>query len=148
MEIANKLRLEDNNFNISTWEDAAEMVIAMRELGNKESLIILALILLVGVIGVVNIIVLSALERLEEIGTMKAMGMEEMEIVKVFAIEAAGIGLIAGIFACGFALLIIAFLSRYGLNINALGGIDNSFGIPVMGRIYGIWNLPAFFYLF
>ncbi|MFW6028939.1 MAG: FtsX-like permease family protein [Halanaerobiales bacterium] len=144
---ADKVSFEDSGLITRTWEDAAEMVIALRELGKKESIIILGLILVIGAIGVVNIIALSALERIKEIGTMKAMGLEESEIVKVFAIEAAGVGLIGSIFASSLGILIIGFLSRFGININSLGGIENSFGIPVMGRIYGIWNLHTFFFL-
>ena len=48
-------------------------------------------ILVIALVGVTNTILLGTMERTREIGTMKAMGMREGEIVRLFLLEATGI---------------------------------------------------------
>jgi putative ABC transport system permease protein len=59
---------------------------------------IAAISLLVGGIGITNTMYTSVLERTKEIGTMKAVGAKNSDILKIFLIESGLIGLIGGIF--------------------------------------------------
>jgi len=53
---------------------------------------------LVGGIGIANTMYTSVLERKKEIGTMKAVGAKNSDIMKVFLIESGVLGIIGGIF--------------------------------------------------
>jgi putative ABC transport system permease protein len=53
--------------------------------------------LLVGGIGIANTMYTSVLERTKEIGTMKAIGAKNSDIMKIFIIESGMLGLIGGI---------------------------------------------------
>ncbi len=141
--------LGDNGLIARSYEDAAEILVAMELWGKLETYFILGLILLVGAIGIINVIILSALERTEEIGMMKAMGLKEGEIVRVFLVEAGGIGLIGGIIGCGLGALGVAYLSTYGFRLDTLyGGVELAMGIPILGRMYGVWNPSSFVIIF
>jgi len=58
---------------------------------------IAAISLIVGGIGIANTMYTSVLERTKEIGTMKAVGARNSDILKVFLIESGFLGLIGGI---------------------------------------------------
>ena len=131
-----------------SWEASAEMMIAMETVGQIENYVILGLILLIGAVGIVNVIILSALERVEEIGMMKAMGLKEKEIVKIFSYEATGIGLIGSSLGCFIAGIVNYFFTRYGVAMDAIITEDTTYGIPILGRLYGSWNLNAFIFIF
>ena len=102
-------------------------------------------------IGIVNNVILSALERTSEIGMMKALGMKEWEIVFVFMVEATGIGILGGLLGCLLGFIGVNWLVNNGLNFARImgEGLDwSEYGVPVLERIYGVWNYPAFSYIF
>jgi len=144
-------KLTDTGFVVYSWEDASEMLLAMREFAELEILFIMILIVIVGAIGIINLVVLSAIERVEEIGMMKAMGLKESEIVKVFLLEAGGVGVLGGIIGSVLGAIGIGLLSRIGLDLYLIyGDVIVDMGFPIMGKMYGTWNLPlfAFFFIF
>jgi putative ABC transport system permease protein len=80
---------------------------------------IAAISLLVGAIGIANTMFTSVMERTKQIGTIKALGATNFEIMKLFLFESAMIGLIGG--------LIGVFLGFIG------SGIISELGIRMMG---------------
>ncbi len=82
---------------------------------------IAAISLIVGGVGIANTMYTSVLERTKEIGTMKALGAHNRDILKVFITESALLGLIGGM---GGALLGLALaFAVSGIASKALGGI-------------------------
>jgi len=141
--------IADKELTVRTWQESAKMVMAMREAGQLENIVLLGLILLIGAVGIINVVILSALERMEEIGMMKALGLLERSIVKVFALEAVGIGIIGGLLGCGLGAVVIAFFNKYGISLATFGMSEElHYGIPIVDRLYGAWNPPAFLLIF
>ncbi len=138
----------ESGLTARSWEDSAEMMLAMEAVGQIENYVILGLILLIGAVGIVNVIILSALERMEEIGMMKAMGLKEKEIVKVFSFEATGIGLIGSSIGCLVGGIVNYFFTRYGVAMDMIITEDTTYGIPILGRLYGSWNPSAYLFIF
>lgn len=141
------------NLHAYSWRQSAEVVIAMSDAQNVENQMVLGIILIIAAVGIVNTVILSALERMEETGMMKALGLKEWEIVYVFALEAAGIGLLGGLMGCLAGGIGVGLLHTYGFDIFALGGamsenLGSSFGIPVIDKIYGGVNPGAFIFVF
>ena len=80
---------------------------------------------------------------------MKAMGLKELEIVKVFFLEAGGIGLVGGVIGCGLGAIGTAFLNIYGVDLQLLyGDLTMEMGVPILGKIYGVWNPSSFIMFF
>jgi len=132
-----------------TYREAEEMLQHLEAWVNLENYVILLLILLIGTIGIVNIIVLSALERTREIGIMKAMGLKEKEIVRIFSLEAGGIGLFGGLLGCLLGAFVVGLLAWLGLDIRLIyGDALDGIGIPMTGRLYGVWNQASFILIF
>ncbi len=137
----------DNNFKIIPWYYLEAVAVNQaKQAGNN---LILAIILLIAAIGIINSVILSALERVRETGMMKAMGMEEKKIVSVFVIESTGIAALGALFGCGLAAGAVALLYEYGIDYSGFfdGGLGE-YGIPVIGPIYGVWNLKTFLFVF
>jgi len=131
-----------------SWEESAKTVIAMSAAQDAETAITLTVILMIGMIGIINNVILSALERTREIGMMKALGMREWEIVLVFMVEATGVGIIGGLAGCLSGAAGVEYMVKYGYSLNYIGGDMSVYGIPLMDKIYGVWNLSSFVFIF
>ncbi|NLM97585.1 MAG: ABC transporter permease, partial [Halanaerobiaceae bacterium] len=106
-----------------------------------EKQVILAIILTIAAIAIINTVILAALERMTEIGMMKAQGLQNHELVYTFVMESTGIGIIGGIIGMIIGIIAVWLMSRYGVDFNALVGMDMaSFGLPILGKTYGVWN--------
>jgi putative ABC transport system permease protein len=141
---------QKKNINIKaySWRESAKTVIAMSAAQNAETAVVLTVILMIGMIGIINNVILSALERTREIGMMKALGMREWEIVLVFMIEACGVGIIGGLAGCLLGAAGVGWMVKYGYDLSYIGGDMSLYGIPILDKIYGVWNLSSFVFIF
>jgi putative ABC transport system permease protein len=98
-------------------------------------------------VGIINNIILSALERTAEIGMMKALGMREWEIIFVFMVEATGIGIVGGLMGCLLGAAGVGWLVKYGYDVSSAGLDISQYGIPLLNKIYGVWNYSAFVFI-
>jgi len=78
--------------------------------------------LVVAGIGIANTMYMSIMERTREIGIMKAIGASNRNIIEIFLMEAALIGLVGGIIGdllgVGLSEVLGAVLKSYGLNFS------------------------------
>ncbi|MFW6266610.1 MAG: ABC transporter permease [Halanaerobiales bacterium] len=133
-----------------TWRDSASALISLTRMQAIENKIILSIILIIAAVGIINTVILAGIERVEEIGMMKAMGMKRWEIVSSFVLESTGIGIIGGGIGCLAAYIAVALFHRYGIDFFNMFGMGEmpTFGFPIIGRIYGVWNPTAFIFMF
>lgn len=132
-----------------SWKDVARTLVTMLEMQDIETQVILAIILTLAAVGIINTVILSALERMEELGMMKAMGMQEKEIVFTFLGEAAGIGVIGGIIGIIMGIIALVVFNFYGLDMSTLtAGGDMNYGFPLSGTIYAGLELNSFIFVF
>ncbi|MCG8515828.1 MAG: ABC transporter permease [Halanaerobiales bacterium] len=145
--LANSLKTINDSLAVYSWDQLEAVSIAgAKQMGNQ---LIMVIILLIAAIAIINTVILTALERMEEIGMMKALGLQEKEIIYTFVLESTGIGILGGIIGVMIGVFGVGLFARYGLDLGALTGLDiSSFGIPVLGKMYGVWNLEAFLYVF
>jgi len=107
-EIKRKLRSErdekegDETFRVQTSEQLLETFSSIFAVVQAVLVGIAAISLLVGGIGIMNTMYTSVLERTREIGTMKAIGAKNSDILSLFLIESGLLGLVGG--AIGIAI--------------------------------------------
>ena len=147
-KLAESFKNKNLDLKAYSWKESAASVIALSAAKKGGIGAVLSVVLLIGMLGIINNVILSALERTEEIGMMKALGMREWEIVFVFMVEATGIGVLGGLAGCLLGYAGVSWLVKYGFSIAYIGGDGSDFGIPILDRIYGTWNYPAFSFLF
>ncbi|MBM7555934.1 ABC transporter permease [Halanaerobacter jeridensis] len=139
--------MQEKELAVHSWRDSAESVIAMSKAQNIETGFMMGIILIIAAIGIVNTVILSALERTKEIGMMKALGFKKKEIILIFMIEAAGIGVLGGIIGLLLSGVGVYYLTTVGINLSALLG-EQTFGLPVIGHLYGIYAPWHFGFIF
>jgi len=132
-----KLQFPGFQFRIKPWQEAADAVIANVQMKRIFVYVLLLLVAIIAVIGIVNSILLATLERVREIGILKAMGMTEAEITRLFAYEAIGLGLFGGLIGTIFAVLTNLYMVNVGIDIAKVYGQSFSFSVD---KIYGVWN--------
>ena len=140
-------RLGGSAFEARSYRDASEFLVSMEAWGLLEAYVILALFLVVGAIGIISAIVLSATERVREIGMMKALGLKESEIVRVFLLEAGGMGAIGAFMGCVLGAVVVFWLTSYGMSLEVFLDLG-SMGVPLGDRIYGAWSPSSFVMIF
>ncbi len=97
---------KNQDFTILTPEELLESFGVVLNIITAFLLGVAGISLLVGGIGIANTMYTSVLERTREIGTMKAIGAKNSDILSIFLIESGLLGLIGGILgvALGFAI--------------------------------------------
>jgi putative ABC transport system permease protein len=136
----------DYKFKIKTWREAAAALIADIMLHRQFGAIFMFLVFVIATIGVVNSILLSSLERVREIGLLKAMGMTEGDITRLFCYEALGLGFIGGLIGVILAVVLNIYLVNVGIDYEAMFGNMNV-GFPI-SKMHGAWNWGVILWAF
>ena len=123
--LENKLRKDRNEkrgqetFSVQTPSQGVATVNTTLNIINLIVVGIAAISLLIGAIGIGNTMYTSILERTKEIGTMKAIGAQNNDILFIFMIESGLLGLVGGIAGAAVGL---------GLAFAASAGANTAFG--------------------
>lgn len=146
------IREDDRDFSVSASKSMAESVTEMTSSMTLFLGAIAAVSLLVGAVGIANTMFTSVLEKTKEIGTMKAIGAKNRDILMIFLFNSAMVGLVGGI----LGVILGAFVSTLFplLGMTMMGGGDSglylapdlmAFGLIlaiVIGVISGV--VPAY----
>jgi len=141
----------DETFAVSTAKDLIETFGSVLNIVQVVVIGLAAISLLVGGVGIMNTMYMAVMERTREIGTMKAIGATNADILTIFLFESGVLGMIGGLIGVGIGLGLsktveIVVVQFYGtpliqahISLALVGGaIAFSF---VVGMISGI--LPA-----
>lgn len=133
------------NSEISAYPWDELEAISFAGLKKSANQLIMFVILLIAAIAIINTVILAALERIQEIGMMKALGLKNNEIVYSFVLESLGIAILGSVIGLLFGWIGVFFLNKYGFDFTALTSMDlASFGMPIIGKLYGVWNWNSF----
>lgn len=97
--------------NINQIMEAVELVVGVL---NQVGLVIFAILLVVTMVGITNTFRMMMIERTKEIGTMRAFGMHQRQVKRIFLWEAVFLGLlgcIAGLVLSGLIALVVGSIS-------------------------------------
>ncbi len=143
------LDLGEEDFSVQTPAQTLESVNTILNVVNLIVSGIAMISLIVGGIGIMNTMYTSVLERTKEIGTMKAVGAKNSDILLLFLIEAGLLGLVGGIigaligagFAFGVSLIANTFLGNDILVVKfslplILGAISFSFFVGMASGFF------------
>jgi len=101
-----------------------------------------AISLLVGGIGIMNIMLVSVTERIREVGLRKALGAKPRDIMLQFLAESVTLttagGLIGGALGFLLALVIIAVMNYYKLNVPYTVSLEAFVGAAIVSAFIGI----------
>ena len=72
-----------------------------------------------GAFIITNILMMVVLERKKEIGILKSMGLRRIEVMRLFLVEGAVLGVVGSAIGAALGLVICFILSRYGLDFSS-----------------------------
>ena len=110
-----KEKLGEEDFKVQTPLQSLSAVNTILDVVNVIVIGIAAISLLIGGIGIANTMYTSVLERTKEIGTMKAIGAKNSDIMKIFMLESGIFGLVGGTLGAMFGLF-LSWIVSYGAN--------------------------------
>jgi ABC-type lipoprotein release transport system permease subunit len=92
------------------------------------------ILLMMGGIGILNLMLMAVFERTREMGVLAAMGMKGRQIMALFVLEGAFIGLFGAIIGCLFSWLLILWIGQKGIDFSSIYGGD----LGQAGEIYAL----------
>ncbi len=129
------------NLTLVSWiEDVPDYVGASRQ-DQVTNRIFIVLLFILAFIGIANTMLMSVLERTREIGMLRAMGMNDLSILKLFLYEAGLIGLIGSLIGIMAGILINLYMVNVGIDYSkALEKFGTDYGYRVVGYFKAAWN--------
>jgi putative ABC transport system permease protein len=116
-------------YEVHTWQELQPFVrdVIRRQ---KFMLALISSILFVIILtGIINTMLMSVFERVREVGTMLAVGVRRLQVLRLFLLEAVVLGVVGGMGGVGLGALIVGVLGARGIPIENIGT-----GGPVMLR--------------
>ena len=126
------IQKDDQDFTVRASKSMAESVTEMTSSMTLFLGAIAAVSLLVGSVGIANTMFTSVLEKTKEIGTMKAIGAKNMDILMIFLFNSAMVGLVGGI----LGVILGAFVSS--ALVTMMGNMAEGGGISIFLAIEGL----------
>lgn len=128
---------------ISTWQEEGADFLSISQAKKAAQYVLIFFIILIGIIGTTNTLLIAVFERIREIGTLKAIGMTDGEIMKLFITEGLLIGVAGSLAGVLFGVLLNYYFVTYGTNWSALLPKDMNWGYRVSGVIKSSWNITS-----
>ena len=120
--ISRHLTEDTKDFRISSSQSTLETMSDITQTISSFLTAIAAVSLLVGSVGIANTMFTSVLEKTKEIGIMKAIGAKNGDIMMIFLLDSAIVGLVGGLLGIGLGTGISSLLPLLGMGIMGMGG--------------------------
>jgi putative ABC transport system permease protein len=127
------------SLDVRTWEDWSGDYLVHARTDRQNMKVLLGIVGVIAALGIINSVLLAGLERTREIGTLKALGMTEGQLTRLFMLEGLGIGLLGGSLGAVLGAAAVAYLATVGVDYSQLT-TDYDFGMAVEGPLRGAWN--------
>jgi putative ABC transport system permease protein len=120
--IAEKLRAAlGPAYEVHTWQELQPFV---RDVIRRQQFVLALISTILFVIimtGIINTMLMSVFERVREIGTMLAVGVRRRQVLGLFLLEAAVLGLVGGVGGVGLGAAMVGVLRMRGIVMENLG---------------------------
>ncbi|MCG8570619.1 MAG: FtsX-like permease family protein [Spirochaetes bacterium] len=141
--LANMAEPLPDHLTLVSWEEDAKDFLAMAAGDTYGTYVIIGFLMILAIAGIANTMLMAVLERTKEIGMVRALGLTDGQVTRLYIYESMLIGLIGG--ALG---LITASLFNYfymipiGIDLTAMleEGFEDGFGYRVTGITRSAWN--------
>lgn len=110
-----------DEYEVHTWRELQPFV---RDIIFRQRVVLsgIAVVLFVIVItGIINTMLMSVFERVREIGTMLAVGMRRRQVLTLFLLEAAVLGVLGGVFGAAAGRAVLFAMAAEGIDISLSG---------------------------
>ena len=127
---------------VVSWRDEGADFLAISQVKQKAQGVFVFFIILIGIIGTANTVLISVYEKVREIGTLKALGMTDGEVLRLFVAEGVLIGLFGSLVGVALGALGNWYFVVHGLDLTKLYG-EMEYGYRVLGTVHSVWSLKS-----
>lgn len=132
------------NAESQTWAQAFPELRSAIEMKSGVMQFFSLIILLIAGIGVLNLLLMAVFERTREIGLLGAMGMKPAQIMTLFIIEGAMLGLLGALIGEALGIGLNAIFSVVGFDYSQFSSLTDYMAL-ITGRIYTDLALESVF---
>ncbi len=118
-EIADRINKETSYYTES-WQKAFRNFLQLFKIQNYITYMIVFAILIVSAFGIFNIIMMTVLEKKRDIAILKALGYENVDIIKIFVFHGITIGFLGAILGSFLGYAIQEFLASVNVSVEGL----------------------------
>lgn len=105
-----------------TWRDLNQVMIQSVEMGMSFYIILDAIVMLIVAVIIANTLLMAVFERIREMGILAALGMKGRQIMTMFLLEGAILGIAGIILGALIGLGGVAYLSTNGIFVGEMAG--------------------------
>jgi len=137
------------DFEVYTYKELNAGIFEISGLKRSGQFMIALVVVIIAAVGIINTMLMAVMERIPEIGTLRAMGFGNYNIVKMFIYEGGIIGIFGSLFGCFLGLLASLHLVYYGLDLShMLENIDIIYPVKfiITGEINYMTVLSVFIF--
>lgn len=118
--------------DVVPWNSIADYYNKTVELFSRQVGVVKLIIGLIIVLSISNTMTMSVMERTREIGTVMALGLRSSRVLRLFLIEGAMLGVIAGIIGVSLAFALAEIISAVGIPMPPAPGMSRGFTARIM----------------
>lgn len=134
----------DQSLDVFFWKGYAEDYLGAAAGDSMSTALLSFLLFFLSLFGISNTMLLAILERTKEIGMMRAMGMTDGQMVFIYMMEAAFLGLLGSLLGIALGCLLNIPMINYGFDFSEmLEQMEGNMGYRIAGNFRGAWNLPT-----
>lgn len=105
------------DLEIRRWEDLADFYNKTVKMFNQFYLIMRVVTIMIVVLGIFNTLNMSVMERISEIGTIMALGIRQVAVMKLFLLEGLLLGIIGGVLGILAGMLVVFLIACVGIEM-------------------------------
>jgi putative ABC transport system permease protein len=129
------------SLHVAGWKDMAADYLGISSAKKGGSSVVLLLVFIIAAVGVSNTMLMTISERVRELGMMRAMGMRDREIRRIFLLEAAGIGAVGSLSGIALGAAVNAAMVRWGIDLSLLVDMRTmDIGYRIASVSHSAWN--------
>lgn len=80
-------------------------------------------VIFIAAIGILNLMMMAAFERTREMGVLSALGLKGRQIMGLFLLEGAFIGVVGAVIGCSLGALLVWSIGQVGINLSYASGM-------------------------
>ncbi len=107
-------------FDVLTWRDLNEMMLTLTESAMGVLFLFYGIVMAIVAVVVANTLLMSVFERTREMGILAALGMKGRQIMGMFLMESATLGLLGVLLGVGLGSLGVYYLATVGISWGAM----------------------------
>jgi ABC-type lipoprotein release transport system permease subunit len=122
-EVLARLQATLPNVEVDSWQTLKPEIRETMDMKQVFTSVMGLIVVLIASIGVLNLMMMAVFERTREMGVLAALGMKGRQIMGLFLLEGALIGVVGAIIGCLLGSLLLGVVGQVGIDLGYASGM-------------------------